>query len=67
MASGSAARLLITAPTQQSVETVARRIHGSGPRAQFPFVIASAAELPVGPQAQAADISHAVPPVQGFE
>jgi hypothetical protein len=24
-------------------------------------------EAPVGPQAQAADISHAVPPVQGFE
>ena len=51
VASGSAARLLITAPTRQSVETVARRIHGSGPRALFPFVITSAAELPVGPQA----------------
>ena len=51
----SAARLLITASTQQSVETLARRIHGNGPRAQFPFVITSAGELPVGAQALRAD------------
>ena len=50
-ASQSPSRLLITASTQQSVETLARRIHGSGPRAQFPFVMTSAGELPVGAQA----------------
>jgi DNA-binding NtrC family response regulator len=47
----SAARLLITASTQQAVETLARRIHESGPRAQFPFVMTTAGELPVGAQA----------------
>ena len=50
-ASRSPARLLITASTQQSVETLARRIHGNGPRAQFPFVVTSAGELAVGAQA----------------
>jgi Nif-specific regulatory protein len=47
VASRSPARLLITAPTQQAVETLARRIHASGPRARFPFVQTGAADLPV--------------------
>ena len=42
---------LITASTPQAVETLARRIHESGPRAQFPFVMTSAGDLPVGAQA----------------
>lgn len=50
LASRSPARLLITASTQQAVETLARRIHGSGPSAQFPFVMTIAGELPVGAQ-----------------
>jgi DNA-binding NtrC family response regulator len=48
VANRSPARLLITAATQQGVETLARRIHGAGPRAQFPFVQTWAGELPVG-------------------
>jgi DNA-binding NtrC family response regulator len=48
--SRSPARLLITAPTQQGVENLARRIHGAGPRAQFPFVQTWAVEFPVGPE-----------------
>ena len=51
VASRSPARLLITASTPQAVETLARRIHGIGPRAQFPFVMTSAGALPVGAQA----------------
>lgn len=51
VASRSSARLLITASTRQAVETLARRIHGSGSRAQSPFVITSARELPVGARA----------------
>src|SRR5690349_21673014 len=47
-ASRSPARLLITASTQQSIETLARRIHGNGLRAEFPFVVTAAGELPVG-------------------
>src|SRR5688572_9978768 len=47
VASQSAARLLISAATQQGVETLARRIHRAGPRAQFPFVHVSGGELPV--------------------
>ena len=50
LANHSPARLLITAPTEQGVETLARRIHGAGPRAQFPFVQTRAVELPVGPE-----------------
>jgi len=50
MANQSPARLLITAPTQQGVENLARRIHGAGRRARFPFVQTSAVELPVGPE-----------------
>ena len=51
VASRSSARLLITASTPLAVETLARRIHGSGAHAQFPFVVTSAGELPVGAQA----------------
>ena len=51
VASRSPARLLITASTPQAVETLARRIHGSGPRAQFPFLMICAGDLPVGAQA----------------
>jgi DNA-binding NtrC family response regulator len=50
VANQSPARLLITAPTQQGVENLARRIHGAGRRARFPFVEISAIELPVGPE-----------------
>jgi DNA-binding NtrC family response regulator len=50
LANQSPVRLLITAPTAQAVETLARRIHGAGPRAQFPFVQTWAVELPVGPE-----------------
>jgi DNA-binding NtrC family response regulator len=50
LANQSRARLLITAPTEHGVETLARRIHGAGPRAQFPFVRTWAVELPVGPE-----------------
>ena len=48
LASRSPARLLITAPTEQRVETLARRIHDAGPCAQFPFVQTWAIGLPVG-------------------
>ena len=47
LASRSLARLLITASTRQRGETLARWIHGSGPRAHFPFVHICAGELPV--------------------
>lgn len=47
VASRSLARLLITASTQQGVETLARRIHGAGPRAQFPFVHVRGGDLSV--------------------
>jgi DNA-binding NtrC family response regulator len=50
LANLSPARLLITAATEHGVETLARRIHGAGPRAQFPFVQTRAVELPVGPE-----------------
>jgi two-component system, response regulator FlrC len=48
--SQSRARLLITAPTQQGVENLARRIHDAGPGARFPFVQTWGVELPVGPE-----------------
>ena len=51
VASRSAARLLITASTQQAVETLARRIHANSRRAQSPFVMTPAGELPSGAQA----------------
>ena len=47
-ASRSAARLLITAQTQRGVESLARRIHGAGRRAELPFVHAWACDLPIG-------------------
>jgi two-component system, response regulator FlrC len=50
-ASRSAARLLISASTQQAVETLAWRIHGNGPRGRFPFIMADGGEFPVGAQA----------------
>jgi hypothetical protein len=46
VASRSPARLLITASTPQAVETLARRIQESGPRAQFPFVMTSCRRPP---------------------
>jgi DNA-binding NtrC family response regulator len=48
--SRSLARLLITAPTQQGVETLAHRVHETGLRAQFPFVHTWARDLPVEPE-----------------
>jgi DNA-binding NtrC family response regulator len=51
----SSARLLITASTPRGVETIARRIHGIGPRAQFPFVHTGAADFPVAPPARRED------------
>jgi DNA-binding NtrC family response regulator len=47
--SRSHARLLISAATQQGVETLAHRVHETGPRARFPFVHTSAGDLPVDP------------------
>lgn len=49
MVSRSHARLLISAATQHGVETVAYRVHETGPRARFPFVHTSAGDLPVDP------------------
>ena len=51
LASRSRAKLLITASTPQAVETLARRIHAAGPRAQFPFVQKRAGDFPVHPEA----------------
>ena len=50
VASRSPARLLITAPTPQAVETLARRVHATGARAQFPFVHTWAGDLPAEPE-----------------
>ena len=50
VATGSPARVLITAPTQQGVEALARRVHEAGPRAQSPFVYTCAGEFPVEPE-----------------
>lgn len=46
----SPTRVLITAATQHGVETIARRVHETGPRAQFPFVRTRAGDLPVEPK-----------------
>jgi DNA-binding NtrC family response regulator len=46
----SPARLLITAATQRGVETLAHRVHATGPRAQFPFVQTWAGDLPIEPE-----------------
>ena len=51
VASRSRAKLLITAATPEAVETLARRIHGGGPRAQFPFVQKRARDFPVNLEA----------------
>jgi len=45
-ASRSAARLLITSSTREGVESVARRVHLAGVRAELPFVHACACDLP---------------------
>jgi DNA-binding NtrC family response regulator len=47
VASRSPSRVLITAPTQQGVETLARHVHDAGCRAQFPFVPMWAGDFPV--------------------
>jgi DNA-binding NtrC family response regulator len=44
-------RLLITAATQRGVEAPARRIHGAGLRAEFPFVRTWACDLSSEPEA----------------
>jgi DNA-binding NtrC family response regulator len=49
MASRSPVRLLISAQTQGGVEALARRIHGAGLRAGFPFVHVWACDLPIEP------------------
>jgi DNA-binding NtrC family response regulator len=46
VASQSRARLLITAPTEQGVEALARRIHRDGDNARFPFLHICAGDLP---------------------
>jgi DNA-binding NtrC family response regulator len=45
LAGRSGARLLITAVTRDGVEALARRVHGAGLRADFPFVHTSACHL----------------------
>ena len=50
-ASRSAARLLITASTPERGEALARRIHGTGLRAELPFVQAWACDLSVAAEA----------------
>jgi DNA-binding NtrC family response regulator len=45
LAGRSGARLLITAVTRDGVEALARRVHGAGLRAGFPFVHTSACHL----------------------
>ena len=47
LASQSAARLLITSSRERGAETVARRIHGAGSRASFPFVERRAVDFPI--------------------
>jgi transcriptional regulator of aromatic amino acid metabolism len=46
LASGSTARLLITAVASEDAEACARRVHGLSARWQRPFVCAQAADLP---------------------
>jgi DNA-binding NtrC family response regulator len=50
VASQFPANLLITAPTQPGVETLARHVHETGPRARFPLVHTWAGDLPVEPE-----------------
>jgi DNA-binding NtrC family response regulator len=47
LASRSSVRLLISGASEQAVELLARRIHGSGPRGQSYFVRTRAAEFPI--------------------
>jgi DNA-binding NtrC family response regulator len=47
LASQSSARVLISARTPQAVESLARRIHGAGPRARLPFGHIDGAAFPV--------------------
>ena len=49
-ASRSDTRLLITASTQQAVETLALHVHDAGSRAQCPFVRIWAGDIPVRPE-----------------
>jgi DNA-binding NtrC family response regulator len=49
-ASGSDARLLITASAPLLVEALARRIHAAGVRAALPFVQTSACDFPIDRQ-----------------
>jgi DNA-binding NtrC family response regulator len=51
VAAHSVARLLITGPSRRGVETFARRIHGAGPHAPFPFLHKRACDLPIEPEA----------------
>ena len=51
LASGCAATLLISASTERGMETLARRIHSTGPRASCPFLHVRAGDFPVEPQA----------------
>ena len=46
-ASRSVSRLLITSPTREGVESLARRIHLAGLRAELPFVHTRACDLPL--------------------
>jgi DNA-binding NtrC family response regulator len=47
VAAHSASRLLISGASRQGVETLARRIHGAGRRAPFPFLQQQASHLPI--------------------
>ena len=49
VAGRSAMRLLITAKTGPAVETIARRIHAAGPRAELPFIRFRAGRFPDEP------------------
>jgi transcriptional regulator of acetoin/glycerol metabolism len=46
-ASRSVSRLLITSPTREGVESLARRVHLAGLRAELPFVQTRACDLPI--------------------
>ena len=51
VASRSAARLLITSSTRAGVESLARRVHLAGLRAELPFVHTGARDLPTEAEA----------------
>ena len=50
LAAHSTVRLLISATTPATVETIARRVHGAGSRAGFPFVSMNATDFPLEPR-----------------